>query len=226
MFELKELNLTAQESTNQKTATNGLADDTPMLKDNIVISNYLCSSHKRMFDLVFSLLSLPLLLPLTGLSALFVLLTMGMPVMFKQKRVGKNGKVFLIYKLRTLKRKSTSYDGLFHSNGDITPLGKLLRIFRFDEFPQLINIFKGEMSWVGPRPEVPYYVEKYSKLNEKFSERHQALPGITGLAQVENPNATPHENLDKLVYDLEYIEKASLGMDLKIVFNTFFLLWK
>ncbi|MDP3462550.1 MAG: sugar transferase [Bacteroidales bacterium] len=190
------------------------------------MNDYLFSWQKRTLDIAFTLLILPAVLPLLIFCMFLVIITMGFPVIFSQKRIGLNGRVFVIYKLRTLKRKSNNVEGITHSNGDITPLGKFLRIFRFDELPQIWNILRGEMSWVGPRPEVPYYVEKYNNLNPNFNGRLSALPGITGLAQLNNPNATPNDNLDKLEHDLSYISKANMNMDMKILFKTFFLLWK
>lgn len=190
------------------------------------MNDYLFSWQKRTLDIAFTLLILPAVFPLLIFCAFLVIITMGFPVIFSQKRIGLNGRVFIIYKLRTLKRKSNNVEGITHTNGDITPLGKFLRIFRFDELPQIWNILRGEMSWVGPRPEVPYYVEKYNNLNPNFNGRLAALPGITGLAQLNNPNATPSDNLDKLEHDLSYISNANVRMDMKILFKTFFLIWK
>lgn len=190
------------------------------------MNSYLSSKRKRTLDILFTLIALPFILPLLIVTAFLVLLTMGPPVVFAQKRVGLNGKIFIMFKLRSLKRSFNNEHGTKHTNGDITPLGKFIRIFRLDEFPQIWNILKGEMSWVGPRPEVPFYVEKYTGLNPDFALRTAALPGITGLAQLNNPNATPDQNLDKLYHDMFYIQKANLRMDMKILFKTFFIIWK
>lgn len=203
-----------------------MPETTPFNSLEVPVSAYLHSRKKRLLDLVFTLIVLPGIILLLSFSALGIILTMGFPVIFAQNRVGLNGKVFMIYKLRTLKRKASNKTGISHTNGDITPLGKLMRLFRFDELPQVWNILLGEMSWVGPRPEVPYYTDKYNELNPEFRNRLLALPGITGMAQLNNPNATPNDNPAKLGFDLEYIRTASLYGDLKILFNTFFLLWK
>lgn len=198
----------------------------PLHPPEVEVSPYLLSRQKRLLDLLFTLIVLPGVLLLLSFCALAILLTMGFPLIFAQNRVGIKGKVFMIYKLRTLKRKASNKTGITHTNGDITPLGKLLRLFRFDELPQIWNILRGEMSWVGPRPEVPYYTKKYTELNPGFRNRLLALPGITGLAQLHNPNATPSDNPVKLEFDLEYISSASLSGDIYILFKTFFLLWK
>jgi lipopolysaccharide/colanic/teichoic acid biosynthesis glycosyltransferase len=195
-------------------------------KNEPIVNAYLYSKQKRLLDILFSLLVIPVVVPVILVCAFLVLITMGWPVFFAQKRIGLKGKVFVIYKLRSLKKTSNNYEGILHSNDDVTPIGKILRLFRFDELPQIWNILKGQMSWVGPRPEVPYYVEMYSKLNPAFNERHLALPGITGLAQLNNPNATPNDNLDKLSHDMEYVRTARLKTDIHILFQSFFLLWK
>jgi lipopolysaccharide/colanic/teichoic acid biosynthesis glycosyltransferase len=199
---------------------------TPIAAPEIMISPYLFSRKKRRLDILFTLLMMPGMLIVLSLSALGILITMGFPVIFAQNRVGRNGTIFMIYKLRTLKRKASNKAGITHTNGDITPLGKLMRLFRFDELPQIWNIIRGDMSWVGPRPEVPYYTKKYTELNPDFRNRLLVLPGITGLAQLNNPNATPSDNPAKLEFDLEYIRTATLALDINILFKTFFLLWK
>ena len=196
------------------------------IQKSVLSNDYLFSRRKRTLDLLITILSLPFTFTVIVFSAALILLVNGSPVMFKQKRIGKNGKEFIIFKLRTIKKRASNREGVLHNNGDISSIGKILRLFRFDEFPQIWNILIGNMSWVGPRPEVGYYVDKYTNLDPQFSERLKALPGITGLAQVKNPNATPNENLDKLVHDIEYIRTASLKNDLKIIVNTFFLIWK
>lgn len=163
---------------------------------------------------------LPFAIPAAVICWTLVMLTMGAPAIFTQQRVGLNGEVFRIYKFRSIRRTSDTRNGTSHSHSDITPVGRILRLFRLDELPQIYNILRGEMSWVGPRPEVPYYVNLFSEKNPDFLLRHKALPGITGLAQVRNPNATPNDNLEKMQHDLEYIHKASLLKDLKILLQT------
>ena len=185
--------------------------------ETVQISNpYLLGFTKRTFDILISLAMLPFAIPAAVICWTLVMLTMGAPAIFTQQRVGLNGKTFRMYKFRSIRRTSDTKNGTSHSHADITPVGRLLRMFRLDELPQIYNILRGEMSWVGPRPEVPYYVELFSHKNPDFHLRHKALPGITGLAQVRNPNATPNDNLEKLQHDLEYIHKANLLHDLKI----------
>lgn len=190
------------------------------------MNQYHRSFQKRFFDLGFTLILLPFILPILLITILLLLVTNGLPIFYTQQRVGRNGKVFKMYKLRTMKRKFVGSQGTMHSNADITRIGFFLRITRLDELPQIINILKGEMSWVGPRPEVPYYVEKFLKQNKNYNKRHDILPGITGLAQVKFPNATPDDNLKKLSYDLAYIKKANLMLDIKMLFLSVFAVWK
>jgi lipopolysaccharide/colanic/teichoic acid biosynthesis glycosyltransferase len=190
------------------------------------MNSYHNSFKKRFLDLFLILLICPIAIPLLLVSVLLILVFNGTPAFYFQERVGKDGKIFKMYKLRTMKRKFKNHGGTIHKDDDITVIGKLLRITRMDEFPQIINILKGQMSWVGPRPEVPFYVDVYAEKDSSYNLRHRVLPGITGLAQVEHPNATPNDNLVKLAYDLQYIEKASLQLDLRLFFASFLAVFK
>ncbi|MBK9292051.1 MAG: sugar transferase [Bacteroidetes bacterium] len=192
----------------------------PGIQTDAFVNSYLLSRQKRAFDIMLSLAMLPFAIPAGIVCWMLVSLTMGFPVIFAQHRVGLNGKVFVMYKFRSIRRTSDTSNGTKHHHNDITPVGRILRMFRLDELPQIYNILRGEMSWVGPRPEIPHYVEIFSGKHPDFNARHNALPGITGLAQVRNPNATPNDNLEKLVHDLEYIRKANLLTDLKILIST------
>jgi lipopolysaccharide/colanic/teichoic acid biosynthesis glycosyltransferase len=155
-------------------------------------------------------------------AAVAILITMGQPVLFTQRRIGKGGAPFTMYKLRTMAAL-----GLVESRATvirdprITPLGKLLRRFRIDELPQLINVLRGEMSLIGPRPEQPLLTERYIVQMPAFSYRHLVKPGITGWAQV---NAGYAANLAetklKLEHDLFYIKNYSLALDLQILVRT------
>jgi putative colanic acid biosynthesis UDP-glucose lipid carrier transferase len=100
-----------------------------------------------------------------------------------------------------------------------------MRSSRIDELPQIWNILKGEMSWVGPRPEVPYHYEHFKQRDANYATRQLVKPGITGLAQLNNPDALPNENLEKLKLDLEYVNQANIWMDLRILAQTFLLTW-
>ena len=186
-----------------------------------LMNAYHRSAQKRIFDLTFSIVVLPFALVAAVLGSILILVTTGGSFLYCQKRVGRDGKEFTIYKLRTLKRKANDdLSGMRPNDPDLIGVGRFLRIWRIDELPQLLNIIKGDMSWVGPRPERPHIVERCANEIPNYHKRHGVLPGITGLAQVNNPDATPNDNAEKLSFDLEYIDKASLWMDLKILWKT------
>lgn len=168
---------------------------------------------------------MPIALPLVAAAALLVFLSDRGTVFFIQERIGKDAKPFDMIKIRTLKKYFDGETGKQHETTDILWIGKLLRKLRIDELPQIWNILKGEMSWVGPRPEVTHYFNHFNKIDPGFSKRQVCKPGITGLAQLENPDATPEHALEKLPHDLAYINKASLGLDIKILFQSFFSVW-
>jgi lipopolysaccharide/colanic/teichoic acid biosynthesis glycosyltransferase len=191
------------------------------------MSAYNASALKRFFDVVLALVVLPIALPLVLLAFLVVLIFSGGPALFIQERVGLHGKVFYIYKVRTLKNGTADpMAGMRHDDPHFITLGRLIRRWRIDELPQIWNILKGDMSWVGPRPERPEIVSECLVSLANYNQRHDCLPGITGWAQVHAPNATPEENGDKLVYDLEYVHQASFSKDLKILFTTVFVMFR
>ena len=179
-------------------------------------------SVKRAADLLFAAVGLILTAPAVALAALAVKMTSPGPVLFRQERVGKGGRSFTIYKLRTMVLDAEKHTGPVLSAGAadtrITPVGKLLRATRLDELPQLVNVLRGEMSLVGPRPERPCFVRRYEVEIPGYRERHQVLPGITGWAQVHGGYAIEAEM--KLRYDLLYIYNWSLWLDVKIMFQT------
>jgi len=176
---------------------------------------------KRMIDILFSILLLPFALPFILFGGLAMWLTSKGPFIFKQKRVGLNGKIFIIYKIRTMVHCPEGYlDHTKKNDSRITRIGLLLRKLKIDELPQLYNVLKGDMSWIGPRPERVDIVEKYKMVSNSYQYRHFVKPGITGLAQVKNPTATPEENLEKLEYDLYYINHYSVQLDLHILAKT------
>ena len=185
---------------------------------------------KRIFDVIFSILGLIFLAPLLLLIALIIKLDSKGPIFFIQGRVGKNNKDFLIYKFRTMRVLSESKGLLTLGDNDnrITKIGYFLRRYKIDEFPQLINILKGDMSFVGPRPELRYYVNFYSPDDlQIFAVR----PGITGLASLkyrnevellkaaENPEAYYINTIipDKLKYNKMYIKNRNFFFDLKLI---------
>lgn len=137
------------------------------------------------------------------------------PVFFLQKRVGKGEKIFHIYKLRTMNSKKDLNGSLLSDSERMLHCGKWIRKFSLDELPQFINILKGEMSFIGPRPLLPEYLAFYS---EKEIKRHSVKPGISGWAQINGRNSLTWE--ERFALDLEYIEQLSLKMDAKIVFLT------
>jgi lipopolysaccharide/colanic/teichoic acid biosynthesis glycosyltransferase len=160
--------------------------------------------------------------PAIALAALAVKLTSPGPVLFCQERVTKDGHSFTIFKLRTMVVDAEKHTGPTLSAGKsdarITPVGKLLRATRLDELPQLINVLRGEMSIVGPRPERPCFVRQFEEQIPGYRERHQVLPGITGMAQVHGGYAIDAEM--KLRYDLLYVYNWSPWLDLKIMLQT------
>lgn len=206
-------------------------------RDQEVIKSRYFSYGKRILDLVICISSLVLLLPFMGfISIMIVINSPGSPI-FIQERVGKHGKRFFMYKFRTMQ---TDYDceedrafmqdyiagkldedtveaEVYKPNNKskITKFGKILRITSLDELPQIINIIKGEMSLIGPRPNVPWEVEKYLDWHR---ERLQVLPGITGLAQVSGRSSLTFDDLVK--YDIEYIQNLSFKKDLQIFWST------
>jgi len=176
---------------------------------------------KRCFDLVLSGVALLVLWPVMLIIALAIKLYDRGPVLYKQTRLTTNGKTFELYKFRSMIVNAES-DGVARlakaNDSRITPLGNILRRFRLDELPQLINIFKGEMSIVGPRAERPEIAAQYEKELPEFAYRLKVKAGLTGYAQVLGRyNTTPH---DKLMWDLMYIENYSFFMDLKIIMMT------
>jgi lipopolysaccharide/colanic/teichoic acid biosynthesis glycosyltransferase len=176
---------------------------------------------KRLLDITVSLIVLPIALFGVSTGALLIVITTGGPFMYTQPRIGRGGKEFTIYKLRTLKRSASSdLSGMRPNDPDLIAIGLFLRVWRIDELPQILNILLGDMSWVGPRPERPHIVARCLLEIPNYADRHSVRPGITGLAQVNDPDATPEQNAAKLEYDLAYLVNASFGQDLKILWKT------
>jgi exopolysaccharide biosynthesis polyprenyl glycosylphosphotransferase len=176
---------------------------------------------KRIMDLALVLVVLVLTLPLMLLAVVLIKLTSKGPVIYKQERVGQHERIFKVYKFRTMIEGAEEKTGpMFAQKNDprITPVGRFLRKTRIDELPQLVNILKGEMSFVGPRPERPVFVEEFKRKVPNYSERFKVKPGATGLAQVSGFYATTARN--KLKYDLIYIYNQSWFLDFKILLHT------
>jgi len=180
---------------------------------------------KRLMDLLLGLIGLIALAILSPLIALVILIDSGRPVIFKQKRLGRGGKPYMIYKFRTMKSKSDmEKEALVTSTNDprITHIGKFLRKAHLDELPQIINVLRGEMSFVGPRSERGELVRVFQREIPFYRARMLVKPGITGWAQIHQAYAeTIEETATKLQYDLYYIEHASVLMDLNILLRTF-----
>lgn len=180
--------------------------------------------YKRILDILFVLALATVAAVIVAVAAGLILLTMGRPILFIQSRMGVDGKPFKMYKLRTMLPAPAGAAVTATRTGDprITPLGHFLRRFRIDELPQFYNIFKGDMSLVGPRPEQPELARAYARMLPVFSNRTMLRPGITGWAQVRGKYAADEkETMHKLAYDLYYLKHASLAMDLSILAHTF-----
>lgn len=179
---------------------------------------------KRAFDVAFSLLLLMLLLLPMGLIALLIVLdSPGSPI-FRQERLGKDGVPFAIFKFRSMGLDAEADGPQWAEENDrrCTRVGRVLRRTRLDELPQLYNILRGEMSFVGPRPERAYFYKQFESYISGFSHRLMARPGLTGWAQVNGGYVLRPE--EKIQYDMEYIAGQSLGMDLSCLMKTFHVL--
>ena len=170
---------------------------------------------KRLFDLLVALLGLILLSPLLALLALAVRLNMGAPVIFAQKRPGYRGKIFTLYKFRSMRDAVDSRGRPLSDEERLTPLGKFMRSTSLDEFPELINVLRGEMSLVGPRPLLVEYLPRYSA---EQMRRHDVFPGMTGWAQVNGRNILSWE--DRFRLDVWYVDHWSFWLDVKILVMT------
>ncbi len=173
---------------------------------------------KRFFDVVISLFGLIILSPVLLLTAVVIFIDDGLPVVFRQKRVGRDAKLFTIYKFRTMKKdtRSAATGELSESEEQITRSGRILRKTSIDELLQLVNVLNGTMSIVGPRPLIPEEQEIHA-LREKYGVS-KARPGVTGWAQINGRDALDDET--KALYDKEYVEKQSIAFDIKILIRT------
>ena len=170
---------------------------------------------KRCLDIILSFLGIIVLSPVMLVTAFFVHIKLGDPVIFKQKRPGKNEKIFEMYKFRSMTDERDAKGKLLPDEVRLTGFGKKLRATSLDELPELFNILKGDMSVVGPRPLLVEYLPRYSA---EQRHRHDVRPGLTGLAQINGRNAIGWEEKFKL--DLLYVKKISFSLDIKILFNT------
>ncbi|RLB39690.1 MAG: capsular biosynthesis protein CpsE [Deltaproteobacteria bacterium] len=179
---------------------------------------------KRVVDFLTAGLLLIVFAPIGLVTAIAIKLDSPGPVLFSQDRVGQDGKVFKIYKFRSMRADAEKLTGPVWAMEDdprITRVGRIIRKLRIDEVPQLWNVFKGDMSFVGPRPERPFFVEQLKKKIPYYNERFTVKPGVTGWAQVKYPyGASEKDALEKLKYDLYYIKNMSIFMDLLVIFQT------
>lgn len=196
-----------------------------ILKRRVQVSIIYQCFLKRLLDIIISLILIILLILPCLFIGFAVLITSGKPILFSQKRVGKNNQLFMIYKFRTMKQDAPhelATSKIKMANKYMTPLGMFLRKTSIDELPQLLNVLKGDMSLVGPRPLIP----SETKINKKRYNLgiYNILPGITGLAQVNGRDAVDDEK--KLYYDLFYLKNMNFKFDCYIVFKTFIIVLK
>lgn len=176
---------------------------------------------KRIFDLCLTVPAFVVLSPVMLVTAGLVAVKLGRPVLFTQERPGYKEKIFRMYKFRTMTDARNANGGLLSDEERLTPFGEKLRSTSLDELPELLNILKGDMSLVGPRPLLVQYLPLYNKRQHK---RHSVLPGITGLAQINGRNSISWE--EKFEYDVQYAKHVTFFGDLKILFETVFKVLK
>jgi len=170
------------------------------------------------FDVVVSAVALTVLAPVMGLTALAVWRTMGRPVLFRQARPGLHGKPFVMYKFRTMRDLRDAEGKLLPDEARLTPFGRWLRSTSLDELPELLNVLRGEMSLVGPRPLLMEYLDRYTP---EQARRHEVKPGITGWAQIHGRNNLSWDERFKL--DVWYVDNWSLWLDVKILWRTLWM---
>jgi len=173
---------------------------------------------KRVFDVVVSATALVVLAPVMGLIALLVWRTMGRPVLFRHVRPGLHGKPFVMYKFRTMRDLRDAEGKLLPDEARLTPFGRWLRSTSLDELPELLNVLRGEMSLVGPRPLLMEYLDRYTP---EQARRHEVKPGITGWAQIHGRNNLSWDERFKL--DVWYVDNWSLWLDVKILWRTLWM---
>ena len=176
---------------------------------------------KRLFDFVVSLIALIILSPIIGITALLIRWKIGSPILFKQKRPGINEKAFHVHKFRSMTDERDETGELLPDDVRLTSFGKVIRKLSLDELPQLLNVLKGDMSFVGPRPLLMEYLPLY---DNRQARRHNVRPGITGWAQVNGRNAISWE--ERFELDVWYVDNQSFWLDIKILFMTVFKVFK
>lgn len=176
---------------------------------------------KRILDIILSLIAIIITLPIFLIVGILILIFIGQPAIFRQKRPGKNEKIFTMYKFRTMTNKKDEDGNLLPDELRLTKLGKFLRKTSLDEIPEFINILKGDMSFVGSRPLLVEYLPYYT---EEEHHRHDVRPGLTGLAQVNGRNLLNWD--DRFKKDIEYVNNITFKNDLKIAFKTILIVLK
>jgi lipopolysaccharide/colanic/teichoic acid biosynthesis glycosyltransferase len=200
-----------------------IADELEYWQSGITISKqgWFYHATKRLVDIIFAVAFLLMGIPWLLVCGLLMKREAPGPFFYRQKRIGRHGKVLIVYKLRSMPVDAEE-DGpqLTPLNGDkrCGPVGRFVRKAKIDELPQFWNVLKGEFSVVGPRPERPYFVERFSEEYPLYNIRHLVKPGLTGLAQINEKDS--FQMKDKLRYDLFYVNKHSLSLDLKIIWDT------
>ena len=176
---------------------------------------------KRFFDIIFSALGLIILSPILLITYILVLIFLGFPGIFKQERPGKDEKIFKLYKFRTMTDNKDKKGKLLPDEKRLTKFGKFLRSTSIDELPELFNILKGDMSFIGPRPLLIEYLPYYTKQEH---HRHDVRPGLTGLAQINGRNLLAWDK--RLKKDLEYTNNVTLTQDIKIILSSITIVFK
>lgn len=176
---------------------------------------------KRLLDIILSLIAIIITFPIFLIVGLLVLIFLGKPAIFRQKRPGKDEKIFTLYKFRSMSNKKDKEGNLLPDEKRLTKFGKFLRKTSLDEIPEFINILKGDMSFVGPRPLLVEYLDYYT---EEERHRHDVRPGLTGLAQVNGRNLLDWE--DRFKKDVEYVNNVTFINDIKIILKTIKVVFK
>ncbi|RIK91895.1 MAG: sugar transferase [Proteobacteria bacterium] len=200
-----------------------------IFSDGFVRSGRLDLALKRTFDIIVSVLLLALSLPILAPVALAIKFTSPGPIFYRQERVGQGGRTFQVMKFRSMRADAERAGPQWAQKNDdrVTSIGRIIRLTRIDEIPQIFNVLKGDMSFVGPRPERPVFVAELTRQIPYYEERHQVKPGITGWAQINYPyGASTEDARRKLQYDLYYIKNYSIFLDLLVLIQTLrVILW-
>ncbi len=201
----------------------------PLIDVNPNLTTFYYRVFKRIIDWIIAVVALVVTSPLFGIIALATKIDSKGPVFYKQTRVGQSNKHFMIYKFRSMVDNAEEGTGPVWAREEddrITKVGKFLRRYRLDEIPQLINIVKGEMSLIGPRPERPYFVDQLMQQFPFYHRRHKVRPGLSGWSQIKHPYDQDIEDVrQKLKYDFYYIENLSFSLDMLIIISTIFVVF-